>query len=93
MPWPELDNLPELGLEVKELRTKRGTIGLKFWTSNNFPRARDIQVGDLVKIRDLPAGKYLALGVGPVGEDTVLYYYFPCGTFCTPAPLPGHTDQ
>ena len=46
-----------------------------------------------MKIRDLHVGKYVALGVGPVGEDQVLYYYCPFGTFRTPAPLPGHTDQ
>ena len=83
-PWdPPLD-LAMMGKEVKvgaSHRIKPGTIGPKFWESDDFVLGKVPVLGQLVSALALPRGRLLCVPLGRVGLDEVPKWMCPCGTY------------
>ena len=76
--------LVDEGLEIKGFRKVPGTIGIdRVWGPTDFPGKRTMELGEFVRVADLPSGKYLGLEIGPVGDYPVSHVMCPCGTYRT----------
>ena len=86
-PWdPPLD-LAMLGEEVKvgaSHRIKPGTIGPKFWESDDFVLGKVPVLGQLVSALALPRGRLLCVPLGRVGYNEVLEWMCPVALLSAP---------
>ena len=74
---PLPNELAEMGLEVKGLSARQKTLGMRFWTAEDFPGQHPVQLDEMFQLGQLPPGKFLALEVSPVGLTIFLgFLYF-----------------
>ena len=77
-------DLATLGTDVKvgaSHRIKPGTMGPRFWESDDFVLGKVPVLGELASALSLPGGMLLCVPLGRVGHEEVLEWMCPRGTF------------
>ena len=83
-PWDAPLDLASLGTEGKvgaSHRVKPGTMGPRFWESDDFVLGKVPVLGELVSALALTRGRLLCVPLGRVVHDKVLEWMCPCDNF------------